>query len=35
VILDQPCAPVKYVHRHWRDADLYFFFNEGTEKQSA
>jgi hypothetical protein len=34
VILDQPCAPVKYVHRHWRDADLYFFFNEGTEKQS-
>ena len=34
VVLDQPCAPVKYQHRRWRDADIYFFFNEGTEKQS-
>ena len=35
VVLDQPCAPVKYQHRRWRDADVYFFFNEGTEKQSC
>jgi hypothetical protein len=34
VTLNQPCATVKYQHRSWRDADLYFFFNEGTEKQS-
>ena len=35
VTLDQPCPPVKYQHRSWRDADLYFFFNEGTDKQSC
>jgi alpha-L-rhamnosidase len=35
VTLDQPCATMKYQHRSWRDADLYFFFNEGTEKQSC
>ncbi len=34
VMLDQPCPPVKYLHRRWRDADLYFFFNESAEKQS-
>ena len=34
VVLDQPAAAVKYLHRRWRDADLYFFFNESTEKQS-
>lgn len=35
VALDRPCATVKYQHRAWSDADLYFFFNEGTEKQSC
>jgi hypothetical protein len=25
---------IRYSHRRWRDADLYFFFNESTEKQS-
>lgn len=34
VILDQSCPSVKVQHRRWRDADLYFFFNEGTEQQS-
>jgi hypothetical protein len=34
VMLDQSCPVVKYLHRRLRDADLYFFFNEGTEKQS-
>lgn len=34
VTLDQPCPAVKYIHRSWRDAELYFFFNESTEKQS-
>jgi hypothetical protein len=34
VALDQPCAPIKYTHRTWRDADLYFFFNESSEKQA-
>ena len=34
VMLDQPCPVVKYLHRCLRDADLYFFFNESTEKQS-
>ena len=34
VTLNPPCATVKYQHRRWRDAGLYFFFNEGTEKQS-
>ena len=34
VTYDQRCAAVKCVHRRWRDADLYFFFNEGTEPQS-
>ena len=33
VSLDQPCPPVKYTHRSWRDADLYFFFNESSQEQ--
>ena len=34
VVLDQPCPPVKYLHRRWRDADLYFFFNESDQPQT-
>jgi len=34
VTLDRPCAPVKALHRRWRDADVYFFFNESEEAQS-
>ena len=32
VVLDGLSPAVKYLR--WRDADLYFFFNESTEKQS-
>jgi hypothetical protein len=35
VALDQPCPPVKYLHRRWRDADLYFFFNESDQPQTS
>ena len=34
VALDQPAPSVKYVHRRWRDADAYFFFNESAQAQS-
>jgi hypothetical protein len=34
VALDRPCAAVKALHRRWRDADAYFFFNESDEGQS-
>jgi hypothetical protein len=34
VAMDRPCAPVKYLHRRWSDADAYFFLNESAEKQS-
>ena len=34
VVLDPPCPAVKYLHRSWRDADLYFFFNSSSEKLS-
>ena len=34
VVLDQPCPPVKYLHRRWQDADLYFFFNESGQPQA-
>ena len=31
-----PTSPaVKYLHRHWRDADCYFFFNESPQLQSV
>jgi hypothetical protein len=33
--LEQPCPAVKYVHRHWRNAELYMVFNENLEKQSC
>lgn len=31
VKLNQPSPSLKYLHRKWKDADMYFFFNEGTE----
>ncbi|MCL4401303.1 MAG: hypothetical protein M1436_01380 [Acidobacteria bacterium] len=31
VAFDRPAAPVKYVHRRWRDADAYFFHNESDQ----
>jgi hypothetical protein len=34
VSLDRPIASVKYLHRKWNDADLYFFFNESASKQA-
>ncbi len=34
VTFDQPATAVKCLHRKWRDADLYFFFNESKEAQS-
>jgi hypothetical protein len=34
VALDSPCPALKYTHRAWRDADLYFFFNESDQPQS-
>jgi hypothetical protein len=31
-----PTSPaVKYLHRRWRDADCYFFFNESPQLQSV
>ena len=32
--LDKQCPVIKYIHRKWNDADLYFIFNEGKENQS-
>lgn len=34
VSLDKPAPKIKYLHRKWKDADMYFFFNESEEKQS-
>ena len=31
--LDRPSPTVKYIHRRWKDADIYFLFNEGEERQ--
>lgn len=33
-LLDQPCPSIKYTHRAWRDADLYFIFNESNAEQT-
>jgi hypothetical protein len=30
--LETPCPDIKYLHRRLKDAELYFLFNEGTEK---
>jgi hypothetical protein len=34
VVLDEPAPAVKVMHRKLADADVYFFFNEGEEKQT-
>jgi hypothetical protein len=34
VHLDPPCPAVKVLHRRWRDADLYYAFNESEETLS-
>jgi hypothetical protein len=34
VVFNRPAAAVKYLHRRWSDADMYFFFNESDQKQS-
>jgi hypothetical protein len=34
VVLDKPFALLKYLHRQWKDADLFFFFNESSEAVS-
>lgn len=33
VMLTQPAPSIKYLHRKWKDADLYFFFNEHSQAQ--
>lgn len=33
VKLNKAAPSVKYLHRTWKNADLYFFFNEGKEQQ--
>ena len=35
VTLDQPAPSVKYLHRKLKEGELYFFFNESTQKQSC
>jgi hypothetical protein len=32
--VDQPCPSIKYTHRAWADADLYFIFNESNVEQA-
>ena len=32
--IDKSCPDIKYLHRKLKDAELYFIFNEGNEKQS-
>lgn len=31
VVFDKSCTAIKYIHRRWKDADLFFFFNESEE----
>ena len=35
VVLDKPIPGIKYLHRRWKDADLYFFFNESDQDQNV
>jgi hypothetical protein len=32
--LEPSCSDIKYLHRRLKDAELYFLFNEGSEKRS-
>ena len=34
VALDRPCPPIRYNHRSLADAEVYFFFNEGNQRES-
>jgi hypothetical protein len=34
VALDSPFARLTYTHRSWRDAEMYFFFNESNKEES-
>jgi hypothetical protein len=34
VVLDTAWQRLTYTHRSWRDAEMYFFFNEGSQEQS-
>jgi hypothetical protein len=34
VALDSACPRLTYTHRSWRDAEMYFFFNESNQEQS-
>lgn len=34
VRLDSECTACTYLHRSWRDGEMYFFFNEGTHRES-
>jgi hypothetical protein len=34
VALDAAWQRLTYTHRSWRDAEMYFFFNEGSQEQS-
>jgi hypothetical protein len=34
VTLDAPFARLAYTHRNWRDAEMYFFFNESSQAES-
>jgi hypothetical protein len=34
VALDSPWQRLTYTHRSWRDADLYYFFNESNKEES-
>jgi hypothetical protein len=34
VVLDSAWQRLTYTHRNWRDAEMYFFFNEGNQEQS-
>ncbi|GAB3905122.1 hypothetical protein GCM10028826_07020 [Mucilaginibacter boryungensis] len=35
VKLNNPAPTIKYLHRSWNDAELYFFFNEGDQPQNV
>jgi len=34
VALDRPWQRLTYTHRSWRDAEMYFFFNESDKEES-
>jgi hypothetical protein len=35
VKLNKPAPSIKYLHRRWKDAEMYFFFNEGDTDQTV